>query len=220
MSNNEQALRKENRKLREENKRLAGEKEKILRDFEKTKKEFEEYKTKHVMPVNELRKSLNIKKDKRKKHGRLGAPIEHKGYTRCIPERIDCVKELNPEKCPGCNSDLSDTQEIRSRYMTDLEFSMSVKTTRYDIHRKYCSKCGKLVELKPKEILPNARFGLKLMLFIMYLRLALRTPSKKIAEYMQDIHGLRMCESEVYCIMKQLTNLFGNHYKYLEKLGD
>ena len=224
-STNEQTLREENKKLKEEIKRLREEKEKIRwekekikkdfektkKEFEDTKKEFEDFKATHALTVNELRKALNIKVDNKKRHKKLGAPKGHKGYTRLIPTRIDYVEKLEPEKCPNCGSELSNTQEIRSRYMTDLEFAMSVKTTRFDIHRKYCAKCKKLVELKPKNVLPRARFGLKLMLFIMYLKLGLRTPSKKIAEFMQDIHGLTMSESEVYCVLKQLSELFGDH---------
>lgn len=224
-SNNEQALKEENKKLKEENKRLREEKEKIRWDFEKTKKEFEntkkkfeDFKATHTLTVTALRKALNIKANNKKRHKKLGAPKGHKGYTRVIPARIDYVEKLEPSKCPDCDSDLSDTQEIRSRYMTDLEFAMSVKTTRFDIHRKYCAKCKKLVELKPKNVLPRARFGLKLMLFIMYLKLGLRTPSQKIVEFMQDIHGLTISESEVYCILKQLSKLFGGYYEQLKKI--
>ncbi len=207
----ERALREENEKLKDEIKRLRKENEKI-------KKEFENYKTKHVQTVVELRKALRIKPEKKKKRLRLGAPKGHKGYSRCIPERIDYIKKLDPQKCPHCNSELSDTQEIRSRYVTDLKLLMSVKTTRYDIHRKYCSHCKKLVELKPKNVLPRARFGLTLMLFIMYLKLGLRTPSEKIVEYLQDIHGLTISESEIYCILTQLAELFGDYYNELEKM--
>ena len=243
---NEGVLREENKRLKDENKRLIEENEKWKREFEKTKKklnktkrefegtakdleetkkefedtkkEFEEYKALHVLTVNELRKALNFKGNNHKKSKKLGAPKGHKGYTRHIPERIDYVEKLEPVKCPTCDSELSDTQEIRQRYMTDLEFVMSVKTTRFDIHRKYCSTCGKIVELKPKSVLPRARFGLKLMLFVMYLKLGLRTPSDKIVEFMRDIHGLTMSESEVYCILTQLSKLFGVYYEDLKKL--
>lgn len=225
MTGEEEKLREENKKLKEENKRLREEKEKIKRewdktkkDFDKTKSEFEKYKAVHALTVVELRKALRIKPDKKKKHFRLGAPHGHKGYSRHIPERIDYIKKLDPQKCPHCNGPLSETQEIRSRHVTDLQLLMSVKTTRYDIHRKYCAKCAALVELKPKNVLPRARFGLTLMLFVMYLKLGLRTPSKKIVEYMQDIHGFTISESEIYCILKQLSKLFGNYYKELEKL--
>src|SRR3989338_6806332 len=211
MSNEEKSLREEVKNLKEENARLRREKEQI-------KKEFEDYKALHVLTVNELRKALNVKGNNRKKSKKLGAPKGHKGYTRHIPERIDYVEKLEPVKCIICDSELSDTQEIRQRYMTDLEFLMSVKTTRFDIHRKYCSTCGKIVELKPKSVLPRARFGLKLMLFVMYLKLGLRTPSDKIVEFMLDIHGLKMSESEVYCILTQLSKLFGVYYEDLKKL--
>ncbi len=214
----EKILKEENEELKKENEQLKKENEKIKKEYDQTKKDFEEYKTKHVLTVTELHRALHIKTNNKKRHHALGAPKGHKGYSRRIPERIDYIKTLNPKKCPHCNTILSKTQEIRSRHVTDLKLLMSIKTTRYDIHRKYCTKCGKLVESKPTNVLPRARFGLTLMLFIMYLKLGLRTPSQKIVEYMQDIHGLTMCESEVYHILNQLAKLFGNYYNSLEKL--
>src|SRR3989338_3775994 len=115
MSNEEKSLREEIKNLKEENARLRREKEQI-------EKEFEDYKTLHVLTVNELRKALNVKGNNHKKSKKLGAPKGHKGYSRHIPERIDYVEKLDPVKCPTCDSELSDTQEIRQRYMTDLEF--------------------------------------------------------------------------------------------------
>lgn len=210
-SNDGEILGRENKKLKEENERLREE-------LKKTKKEFEEYKAKHALTVTQLRKALNIREDKKKRRARLGARKGHKGYTRHIPERIDYIRTLEPDKCPHCHGKLSETQEIRSRYVSELRIPFSIKTTRYDIHRKYCPKCGKLVEIKPKDALPRARFGLNLMLFIMYLKLGLRLPSNMIVQYMEEIHGLAISDGEIYCILKQLSKLFGNHYEELKKI--
>lgn len=199
------------KKLEEENKRLREEKEKII-------KEFEEFKAKHKTTVANLRKALKIKANKKRKSSKIGAPIGHKGYTRHIPERIDKIKALKPKKCPDCGMKLGETQEVRSRVVTDIKLILKPFNTRYDIHRKYCTCCKKLVEQQAPNVLPRARFGLNLMLFIMYLKLGLRLPGNKIVELLITMYGLNISEGEIVHILKQLANTFGDYYTHLEKL--
>lgn len=215
------------KQLEEENKRLKKvekdfeetkeDYEKVKKEFEDTKKEFEEFKAKHSKTVSELKKALNIKEDKNEKSKPLGAPNGHKAYFRKIPERIDHINPLNPSKCPHCKTKLGKTQEIRRRHVTDIKLVSKAETTRYDIHRKYCPKCKKIVEQEAPNVLPHARFGLNLMLLVMYLRLGLRLPGKKVCEYLQTIYSLSMSEAEVVHILKQLVVVFGDHYSTLEK---
>jgi len=132
------------------------------------------------MTVVNLKKALNIKSNSKKVSRPLGAPKGHKGYARHIPERIDCIKTLNCKKCPECKAVLGETQEVRCSHVTDIRLVSKTRTTRYDIHRKYCPKCKKIVEPEVPDALPNARFGLNLMLLVMYLKLGLRLPANKI----------------------------------------
>src|SRR3990167_7425330 len=140
--------------LEDENEKLKRELKKVKEEFEDIKKEFEEFKSKHAQTVSELRKALKIKANSKKIAKPIGALKGHKGYARHIPERIDKIKELNPKRCPHCNTQLGKTQEIRSRHVTDIKLISKVKTTRFDIHRKYCANCKKIVEPEVKEALP------------------------------------------------------------------
>jgi hypothetical protein len=230
---------KENKKLKEENEKLRNKLDKTKeelnntkkefedtkkkledteKEFEDTKKEFEELKAKHASIVSNLKEAMNIKADNKRRSKKLGAPKYHKGYTRHIPERIDCIKPLIPKKCPHCGTELGATQEIRARYVTDIGLTSKVKNTRYDIHRKYCTKCKKIVESEVPNVLPHARFGLNLMLLIMYLRLGLRLPCNKVCEYLMTFYNLKISEGEIVVILRQLANAFGDYYSYLEKI--
>src|SRR3990167_7401095 len=204
--------------LEDENEKLKRELKKVKEEFEDIKKEFEEFKSKHALTVSNLRKALKVKANSKKIAKPIGAPKGHKGYSRPIPERIDKIKELIPKRCSHCNTKLGKTQEIRSRHITDIKLTSKVKTTRFDIHRKYCPKCKKLVEPEVKEALPHARVGLNLMLLVMYLRLGLRLPCNKICEYFMDMFNLKISEGEIIGILKQLVVAFGDYYSYLEKL--
>src|SRR3989338_10451035 len=201
----------------EENERLKEENKSLKKELEKLRKEFEEYKTTHTRTVSELRKALKIKPNLTSNPA-VGARKGHKGYGRHIPERIDQIKELNLKRCPHCKTKLGETQEIRSRHIIDIKLTSKVKTTRFDIHRKYCPNCDKLVEPEVKEALHHARFGLNLMLLVMYLRLGLRLPCNKICSYFMDMFGLKISEGEIIGILRQLVVAFGDYYSYLKKL--
>jgi len=56
------------------------------------------------------------------------------------------------------------------------------------------------------------------MLLVMYLHLALRVPFKKICEYFQTIHDIKMSEGELPHILTQLAREYGDYYAHLEKL--
>ena len=199
-------------------KELEEENTKLNKEIERIKKEFEEFKVNHIKTVSELKKALNIKANSKKIAKPIGAPKGHKVYARHIPERIDKIKELTIKRCPHCNTKLGETQEIRSRHITDIKLTSKVKTTRFNIHRKYCPQCKKLVEPEVKVALPHARFGLNLMLLVMYLRLGLRLPCNKICEYFMDMFNLKISEGEIIGILKQLVVAFGDYYSYLKKL--
>src|SRR3989344_284025 len=94
----------------------------------------------------------------------------HKGYSRHVPERIDEIKEHKLDTCLTCGEPVSDTQEIRERIIEDIE-EPRTRNTKHLIHRCYCKKCDKLVEPEIKDALPNARFGLRLMILVLILKL-------------------------------------------------
>jgi len=211
-------LKEKVKKLEEEKDSLAKEKDSLEQAFEKTKKEFEEFKSLHATTVDNLKQALKIKANSKIVSRPLGAPVGHKGYSRHVPERIDCVKEVGLKKCPHCNGFLGEIQEVRSRYVTDIKLKLDVVNTQYNIHRKYCCKCKKIVEPEVPNVLPHARFGLNLMLLVMYLKLGLRLPNKKVCDYFITMYDLQISDGEISIILKQLAREFADYYIYLEKL--
>mgnify|MGYP001571955747 CR=1 FL=1 len=211
-------LKKSLEKEREEKDKITKEFEDTKKDYEDTKKEFEEFKAKHVMTVTNLRRALNIKKNSDKIPKKLGAPKGHVGYFRHNPERIDHVKSLYPKKCPACNTPLGDSIDWRKRVVTDIKLTSKVIHTQYNIGRCYCPKCDKVVEKEVTNALPHARLGLNIMLLIMYLKLGLRLPCKKVCEYFMTMYGLNICPATVTNTLRLLANEFGDYYEHLEKI--
>ena len=182
--------------LREENKSL--------------KKEIEELRG----IVKEKKQPAFVKEDIKEEPKQSGQKKGHEGYSRHIPERIDKIKEHNPDKCPDCGGKLSGVQEIRERVITDIEFR--IVNTKHIIYRKYCKTEGKIIEEPILEALPNARFSLRLMLFVMFMKLGIRIPSNKIIEFF-DVIGLEISDGEIYHILNQLKEAFGEYYENLLK---
>ena len=194
------------------------EKDKITKKFEKVKREFEEFKAKHSIAVTNLRRALNIKANSRIVSKPLGAPKNHAAYSRHINERIDHVKALIPKECVDCHEPLTGkTIEVRQRFVTRLKLVLKAETTRYDIHRKRCKKCNRIVEKDVPNVLPHCQFDLNIMLLIMYLKLGLRLSCSRVCEYFLTIHDLKMCPSTVTHTLKLLAREFGDYYAYLEK---
>ena len=198
---------------------VRKEKDKIIKKFKKIKKEFEEFKAKHSIAVTNLRRALNIKANSKNVSKPLGAPKGHEAYSRHVNERIDHVKALIPQECPTCNGSLTGkTIEIRHRFVTGLKLIWRTETTRYDIHRKRCKKCNKIVEKAVPNVLPHCHFDLNIMLLIMYLKLGLRLSCSKVCEYFLTLHDLHMSPATVTHTLKLLANEFGDYYAYLEKV--
>ena len=180
-------LREENKSLRKEIEELRG----ILK--EKSKPPF-------------------VKEDVKEEPKISGQKEGHVGYSRHVPERIDEVKPLDSEDCKYCGKKLSGIQNVRGRVITDIE--VKITNTQYIIHSRYCKNCGKIVEPEFYDALPNARFGLKLMLLIMNMKIGMRMPSNKIVEFL-ELLGLEISDGEIYKILEQLKEAYGNYYNNL-----
>src|SRR3989338_8736016 len=165
--------------------------------------------------VKEKSKPSFVKEDIKSYHHKTGQKEGHEGVSRETPEKIDEVKRWDVKECPDCGTKLSKIQRKRRRYITDIE----VKTinTEHIICGRYCKNCNKIVEPKVTDALPNARFGLRLMLLVLALKLDSRVPSNKIVSILDSIFQIKISDGEIYGILKQLKTAFEDYYKELER---
>ena len=164
--------------------------------------------------VKEKSKPAFVKEDVKEEPKKSGQKEGHVGYSRHIPERIDEIKEHRLERCPNCGGVVSDTQEIRERVVTDIP-ETKAKNTKHLIHRCYCGNCDKIVEPIIYDALPNSRFGLRLMILILILKLDCRIPSNKITSILDSVFGVKISDGEIYNILNQLSEAFGDYYEKL-----
>ena len=157
-----------------------------------------------------------IKRDVKEEPKQSGQKEGHIGYSRHIAERIDEIKEHKLDTCPICGEPVSNTQEMRERVVEDIE-QPKTKNTKHLIHRCYCKNCNKIVEPEIDEALPNARFGLRLMMLVLILKLDCRIPSNKVTSLLSSVFGIKISDGEIYNILKQLSEALGDYYSELKK---
>ena len=163
--------------------------------------------------LKEKSKPSFVKEDIKAYHHKTGQKEGHEGASRETPEKIDEVKKWDVHNCPDCGTKLSKIQRKRRRYITDIE--VKTNNTENVICGRYCKTCDKIVEPKVTDALPNARFGLKLMLFVLALKLDARVPSNKIVSILDSVFQIKISDGEIYGILKQLKTAFGDYYKEL-----
>lgn len=200
--------------LEKEIEKLKREKDKILEEKKKIEEEFQQYKTKYPA-TKEL--PPFVKEDVKHIKKTPGQKLGHKGYSRRIPERIDFIKTLEMDICPNCGCELSETQEIRKRIIIDIPLTFQTINTEYEIHRKYCKQCKKLVEAEIPNALPNSPFGLNLMLYVTFLKINMALPYNKIQQLLLSTYDLEISEGGLVNILFQVKEEFGDYYKTLEK---
>lgn len=165
--------------------------------------------------LKEKNKPSFIKDPVKHYHHKSGQKEGHEGVSRETPKQIDEVKKWDIHNCPDCGTKLSKIQRKRKRYVTDIK--VKTKNTEHIILARYCKKCDKIVEPKVTDALPNARFGLNLMLLVLILKLDSRVPSNKIVSILNTIFGIKISDGEIYGILRQLKTAFGDYYKELER---
>ena len=189
-------LRKEIEELRKENEELRKEKERI-------EKEFEAYKmvhpdtvvVKHGKPY--IIKLPNLPKIRKKPGARPG----HRPAFSRMPETITSIQTIDVDVCPKCGGQhLSEIQEEQERTVEDIVIVRPI-AIRQIIIRRYCRDCKCLVSGKGILALPKARFSLRIMLIVTYLKIGLRLPRHSIPQLMNSLFGLKMSDGEVSRIL-------------------
>jgi len=164
--------------------------------------------------VKEKSKPSFIKEDIKEEPKKSGQKEGHTGCSRHVAEKIDETREHKLDRCPICKGIVSDTQEIRERIIEDIE-QPKTRNTKHLIHRCYCKNCDKIVEPEIYDALPNSRFGLKLMILVLILKLDCRIPSNKITSLLSSVFGVKISDGEIYNILRQLSEAFGDYHKEL-----
>ena len=197
-------LEAENSRLREENKQLREE----LASLKTT-----------VAAV--VARSIGAKADpshsnnKGKKPGRRSG---HRGESRKKPDHVDETVDLDQHVCPRCGGLLSDPPtEKYERFVEDIVPARLI-VTKYVVNRRYCCNCAKLVSPEIPNVVgggSNERFGLRLMLLIVSLKL-LGLSYAKISSLFELLFNLDVSDATIEHSVMKIVEAFGPRYEELK----
>lgn len=145
-----------------------------------------------------------------------GRPPGHRGSSRPKPTRVDRTESIPaPEHCPECGSLVSGQGVVRERLVEDLNLVRPTIVTRYLIERRWCPRCRAYHESPISAALPNHRFGLHVLLFVVYQKVALGLSYAKIQHELRTYFGLTISVGELPSMVAEVSRLFGPAYARL-----
>ena len=149
--------------------------------------------------------------DKKKR----GAQTGHKGHGKKAAKRIDQEKEIHLSHCPHCQAELEESHTFYERIVEDILLPIQTVITKYQIQRQWCSHCQKEVHGQSKDTLPHFRFGLNLIIWILFQKYQLRLPLNLIVNSLKEQYSLKISEGGLQNILHQMKSRFGPKYQAL-----
>lgn len=137
---------------------------------------------------------------------------DHQRKTRNNPAHPDRTVTVDQKRCNICGSPHLSAKptDTYQRTVEDI-IPARIITTRYIIARRYCRNCRRQVSGIVPDALPNERFGLRLMVLVVSLKL-LGLSYQKISYLLQMIFGIRVTESTVNHSITKVSAAFADRY--------
>lgn len=145
-----------------------------------------------------------------------GRPPGHLGSSRTRPPRVDQTETISAgESCPDCGACFTGRGVVRERTVEDLDLRRPTIITKYLIERRWCPSCRSYHEAPIVAALPNHRFGLHVLLFVVYQKVALGLSYPKIQRELRTYFGLSISIGELPGMVAEVAALFGPAYARL-----
>lgn len=154
----------------------------------------------------------------KKRRKRPGAKPGHPGFSRRKPAMVNEVVEVNPVRCPECNSLLKEIKgsKLEDHLVEDI-VPGTVKVTNYRHHRKYCPTCRRVVRVRHRAEVPNGRLGPGVISRTARLKFENRIPWRMIPEILHISYGLSVTESALVQRLEHLSRKFEGVYSLIRE---
>ena len=139
---------------------------------------------------------LNVRKHTEGTGNNRGALHGHQGVGRKKPDHSDQEVDVFLTNCYNCGNPLERTVSVDERVVEDIPQSLPI-VTKYHIERQWCTHCHKEVRGIPRNTVPRLRFGMGIVVLVLFLKYRLRTPLAKIVEVLQSHYKLSITDGGV-----------------------
>lgn len=110
--------------------------------------------------------------------------------------------------CPQCGDALGGVHVGRTRQVVEVPPPPPVEVTEHQVHRGWCSTCGKWREARldlAGQVLGQGRLGVGIATLVAHLRSVLRLPMRAIQTYLADWHGLQVSLGELVELLHRVA---------------
>src|SRR3989338_7074163 len=156
--------------------------EDALNELDRVKRELRKYKNPNTPPS--AHPHLKPNTQSAGKLGKRGAPKGHKGTTRI--QTPDSLDKHDMGECPNCHGNNLRDKKVHTRIIEEIPEPVQPKTTLHEVHEKECLDCG-LVFALATEVPRQGKFGINMMVLVIFLRFILRGVLRKSASFL-DTH--------------------------------
>ncbi|GAN32265.1 IS66 family transposase [Candidatus Brocadia sinica] len=139
-----------------------------------------------------------------RKHG-------HKGISRKRPEKITAYQTHTLKSCPDCHQPLQNPVRTYKRYIEDIP-QIDPVVTEHTVHGSWCSCCRKIVQPTVTDALPNARLGLRLVVFTAWLHYLVGISINNIVKMVSVFFNFHISAGGLTQAWKSLATLLESRY--------
>jgi len=222
-------LEKEKDGLKRENKELSQKVTKLERRCKELERQRDRYRDMIFKPnvkkqteeaTNQEGSDVDILENLKKKR-RRGAQKGHPGRGRRIPKRVDEVRRVYLEKCPDCGEALERSSSVEEHTVEDIppiEQTQS-KVTRYEKELQWCKKCKKTVKAVIEEVIPQARLGINVLLYVLTQKYIARSSWDTIVWSLDHWYGIKVSKGTLVGMLHRARRWLGKRYdRILEQI--
>jgi len=140
-------------------------------------------------------KSKSTRKSSGKK---AGGQEGREGVTRPLSDTPDKVYDLTVETCPcGCSLSETEIESVERHQVLNIVLP-PIEITEYRAEKKKCPNCFTLVTASfPDGVENTINFGVNIKVLVLYLRIVLFTPYKKMEQFLSDFYGVEISPTTI-----------------------
>lgn len=152
-----------------------------------------------------------LKPTSKRKKRPCGRKQGHKGISRKRPEKITAYQTHTLESCPGCHQPLQNPVRTYKRYIEDIP-RVDPVVTEHTVHGYWCACCKKIVQPTVTDALPNARLGLRLVVFTAWLHYLVGVSVNNIVKMVSVFFNLQVSAGGLTQAWKALATVLEPQY--------
>ncbi len=190
------------------------ENEKLKEDKDKLKRELEKYKNPNTPPSSNKHLKKNTQGLKAKKGAKRGAPKGHNGVTR--KQIIDKYEVVDTNECPNCHHHNLKDKKVFKRVVEEVPEPVTPETKHVEIHKKECLDCGLIFVPKHNTTPLHGKFGINIIVMIIFLKFLLRGVLRKTANFLESSIALKLTPASVNAIIQRAANAAEKEYENLK----